>query len=183
LLWDRSVLFDKPIDRCDRLLNFISDDVPPHFVGLPIYPFAMWLVGEATELGIARPGVAAIDQRRHDDLAAVFREAPRELRFRRYSGRNANQHFRRLIGVGNRHDPRDDFSGGLEKKAFSINTVKNRPAHGVNAVPVAFGNHGHRPGGANVFQGFDPQPLVHRADAVLKMSPIGLNGLFESFGR
>src|SRR5437667_3603997 len=68
-------LFCKPIDRPGDFLHFIADDMPAQFVSLPINPFAVRLIGEASEQRITRPGVLTTDQHRHDYLTAVLRQA------------------------------------------------------------------------------------------------------------
>src|SRR5439155_26675661 len=49
----RDILFDKPIDRSRHFLRLVANDVPAHFVRLAIDPFAMRLIGEAAEPGVA----------------------------------------------------------------------------------------------------------------------------------
>ena len=92
--------FREPVDGRQDLLHLVTDDVLPHFIGLPVNPFAVRLVGETLELRVARPGVLAIDEDRHNHLASVFGQASCELRLARQAWCEADQHLRRLIGIG-----------------------------------------------------------------------------------
>ena len=52
------------------------------------------------ELGRACCCVAAVDQHRHQDPAPALGQPPGELRFHRHARRQADELFRRLVGVG-----------------------------------------------------------------------------------
>ena len=107
--------FLEPINRRQDLLHLVADDMAAHFIGLPINPFAVRLVGETLELRVARPVVLSIDDDRHNHLASVFGQPSRELRLRRQSWRQADQHLRSLIGIGQSHHARPQFAFGLEQ--------------------------------------------------------------------
>ena len=101
----------------------------PQLVGLAIDPFTMRLVGETPEPRVARPGIAPVNQDGHENLAAVLRQSPRKLAFRRQPGNKPDQHLRRLIRVGNRHNARARFSFWAQPQPLAINPLENRPAH------------------------------------------------------
>ena len=142
----------------------------------------MGLIGESMEPGVARPGVPAVNQRRHDHLATVFRQPPRELGLGRDAGCQSGQHFGRLIGVRDRDNTRDDLPGRLEKEPFAMNVVEDRPTHGVHAVTISFGDNRQRGGAVDIFQRVDAASRIHRADAALKIATVGLHGFLIGIG-
>ena len=181
LLRYRGVQLDEPIDHRDNLLHFVTDDVAAHFVGLAVNPFAMRLVGEPTEQGIAGTRVVAIDQDGHDDLTAVFREAAGELRFGRKARLKPREHLRCLVRIGKGNHASQGVAFGLEKKALTIDILEHRPAHGVGAKHVRFSKDRQCRGAAHVFQGSDAQPRVNRSYALLEPVAVGSNRFLVSF--
>src|SRR5581483_10356676 len=56
----------EPIHRGQHLLHLKAGGRASHFVGHAIEELAVWLIGHAAQLRIARPGVVPIDECRHD---------------------------------------------------------------------------------------------------------------------
>ena len=69
----------EPIHGGENFLHFIADDVPAQLERLPVNPFAVRQVREASNRLVARPRVLAINQDGDQHLAALFRETSGEL--------------------------------------------------------------------------------------------------------
>ena len=98
-----------------------------------------WLV-HWFELRVAGEVVLPVDQHRHDDAAAVLGQPAGELRFLRHARRQADEHLRRPVGVGDRDDLRDDLALRLQQQALAIDALEHRPADGVDLVEVGLGD-------------------------------------------
>ncbi len=111
------------------LLDFVADDVAAHFEGLPVNPFAMRLVGEAPDPGVAGPRIIPVDQNRYQDLAAVLSQSAGKLSLGQQTRRETGHHFRRFVGIREDDDAGARAAFGTEPEPFRVHVVKNRPAN------------------------------------------------------
>ena len=173
----------EPIDQREDLLNFVTDEVPAHLVGLTIDPLPMRLVGEPVEGGIAGPVIVAIDQDGHDHQAAVLRETPGELRLRRHTGLEPRQHLGRLIRVRHRHHARDWRAFGLKQEALAVDVIEHQPADGVHRVSLRLRHGGIVGGGVLEFEAGHDIAQVHGTQKAAQPFAVGIDGLGVSRGR
>jgi hypothetical protein len=99
------VLFARePVHRRQHLLHFAPEECPAHLEGHAVDELAVRLVGQTAELRVARPGVAAVDQRGDEDAGAVLGQAAGVLGVVRDSGGHPDEHLRRFVRIGQRHE-------------------------------------------------------------------------------
>ena len=118
--------------------------------------------------GDAGVGVAAIDEQWHQHLAAVFRETSRKLRIRWNAGREARQHFRRRVGVGNRHDAGCGRAIGIEQQTFGLHAIEHGPSHGVDFITGAGGDERRRGRGGIELQRSHRDTRIDSSDDLAK---------------
>src|ERR1041385_8141765 len=87
---------------------------------------------------IARPGVLAIEQNRHEDLASVFGQTSSELTLRRQARCQPADHLWCFIGIRNGNDTGDWPGFRLKPKALGKNILKYGPTHGMNCEKFRF---------------------------------------------
>ena len=133
-------LAGKEIRGGEHLLDFVADNVAAQFEGGAIDPLAVGLVGETRKRRAARPGILAINQHRHEDLATVLGQAPGELAFGRQPWRQTGDLLRRLVRVWNGDDPGNGRRLWPKPKALPGNALEHRPAHRLRRK----GRHGPR---------------------------------------
>ena len=90
--WLAGPLAVEPIDCRQHLLHLVANDVAAQLIGHAINELAMWLIG-VTDSGVARPSILAVDQNRHQNTAAVFRQPAGELRRLRHPRRETGKHL------------------------------------------------------------------------------------------
>src|SRR5687768_11687471 len=97
------------VDSRQDLLDFVTDEVAAHEIGLAIDELAMALVGHSNAR-IPGPGVPAIDYSRNQHATAGLCQTPRELRGRWKTCRKTCRHLGCPIGVWDGDDLSPDRS-------------------------------------------------------------------------
>ena len=97
-----------------------------HDERLSIDPLAVRQVGEI-DIAVTGNFGRTVDEQRRDDFEAVLGKNPGELPFRRQIRREAGDHFRGLIGVGDGDDVSDRLTVGFDEQPFAGDAFDYRP--------------------------------------------------------
>ncbi len=162
-------------------LHLVADHVPPHVERLPVNPFAIGLVALA-ELPVVRGQLLAADERRQHDFKPAFSQPPRPLPTGRQPLGQAQEHFGRLIGVGNRnHAP-----GGLVfrpyQEPFAEHAFQHRPADLVDFISRRC-RHPRRIGVVAKLLQRSGSPRIDRPDDLAETLAVRFDGLPVRLGR
>ena len=140
----RGFLALEPIDRGQHLLQLVADDMPAHFERLAIDELAVRLVGPAVDRRCARIGVLAVNQGRDQNAGATVGQPSADLGAGRNAIDQADEHFRRLSGVGNDDDVGLGRIVGFEQQSLAVQAGEHGPADVEDFEPFGFGDERRR---------------------------------------